>query len=160
MRAKLLAAGTAAVWLDRTEIEGGERMQAATHKSLGDAYWRRCDFDVAMEHYQRATDLFRGLKDGSGESDSTKSDRSNSIAMSNRAAAFYALERRDPGAYESALREAVRRDGRQVSIPNGAYRLPSPITIVMSCGPCTKIQNTYRMMDYVNARTQDAALPL
>lgn len=152
------------------------RMQAATHKSLGEAYWRQCDFDTALSHYHRAADIYRGFGDTSGEADllnkigSVKFNQGNykeaisdfkkarrkhrkvgdcsmegedlndmgiaynylgrpecallllsnaikihhqlgnrrleAIAISNRAGAFYAQGRQDPGAYESAVREA------------------------------------------------------
>ena len=152
------------------------RMRAATHKSLGEAYWRQCDFDLALEHYHRAVGLYRSLEDRSGEADllnklgSVEFNRGNyadaisyfrealpmhqglgnrsmegedlndmgiaynylqqheealpllekaieihsqlgnrrleAIAMSNRAATFYALGRRNPGAYERAVQEA------------------------------------------------------
>ncbi|HEX8294159.1 MAG TPA: tetratricopeptide repeat protein, partial [Pyrinomonadaceae bacterium] len=48
---------------------GDPRMQAVTHKSLGEAYCRQCHFVIAREHYDSAVGLYRGLEDISGEAD-------------------------------------------------------------------------------------------
>jgi tetratricopeptide (TPR) repeat protein len=76
---------------------GNRSMEGEDRNDMGIAYNYLGQHEEALRHLKEAVEIHGQLGNR----------RLEAVAMSNRAAAFYALGRRgDPGAYESALREA------------------------------------------------------